>query len=84
MPARINLPFASTDASPVIIATPPGALPSVPAAAYIGVARKTLSNWRALGEGPRYARLGKSGSRIVYRVSDLDQFLAEHMIGGDR
>ena len=84
MPARITLPFASADASSVIIATAPGALPSVPAAAYIGVARKTLSNWRALGEGPRYARLGKSRGRIVYRITDLDQFLAEHVIGGVR
>jgi hypothetical protein len=69
---------------PIIIATPPGALASVPAGAYLGVTRKTLSNWRALGEGPPYARLGKSGARIVYRVADLDQFLAEHMIGSVR
>lgn len=67
--------------SPTIIATPPGGLPSITAAAYLGVASKTLSNWRALGEGPPYARLGKSGARIVYRVSDLDQYLAKHMIG---
>ncbi|MDY7541770.1 helix-turn-helix domain-containing protein [Cryobacterium sp. 5B3] len=76
MPA-FSLPYAS----PVIIATPPAALSSVPAGAYIGVTRKTLSNWRALGEGPPYARLGASGARIVYRVADLDQFLAEHMVG---
>lgn len=68
----------------LIFATPPGALSSVPAGAYIGVTRKTLSNWRALGEGPPYARLGKSGARIVYRVADLDQYLAEHMIGDAR
>jgi hypothetical protein len=76
--------FTRPATTPLIIATPPGGLPSVAAAAYLGVARKTLSNWRALGEGPRYARLGKSGARIVYRVSDLDQFLDEHMIGRAR
>lgn len=74
----------SSTASPVIIATQPGGLPSVAAAAYIGVAPKTLSNWRARGEGPRFVRLGRSHARIVYRVSDLDQYLAEHLIGGDR
>jgi hypothetical protein len=70
--------------APPIIATPPGGLPSIAAAAYLGVARKTLSNWRALGEGPPYVRLGKSGARIVYRVSDLDQYLAERLIGVER
>lgn len=53
-------------------------------AAYLGVAPKTLSNWRALGEGPRYVRLGKSHARIVYRVSDLDQYLADRVIGDVR
>ena len=71
-------------ASPIIIATPPCGLPSTPAAAYIGVSRKTLSNWRAIGEGPPYARFGKTGARIVYRVVDLEQFLAEHIVGAVR
>ena len=63
----------------------PAALPSVAAAAHIGVSRKTLSNWRTLGKGPRYVRLGKlPGARIVYRVTDLDQFLAASVIDGAR
>lgn len=63
------------------IAPPPAALPSVAAAAHIGVTRKTLSNWRTLGKGPKYVRLGKlPGARIVYRVTDLDQFLAASVI----
>lgn len=65
-------------------ATPPAGLPSLAAAAYIGVARQTLANWRVLGDGPPYAKLGKSGTRIVYRVSDLDRYLADHMVGGAR
>jgi hypothetical protein len=68
----------------VLFATPPAALPSIPAGAYIGVTRKTLSNWRSLGVGPAYARLGKSGARIVYRVVDLDRYIEEHMIGDAR
>ncbi|TFD01325.1 DNA-binding protein [Cryobacterium sinapicolor] len=80
MPPRVTVP----NTPPVGAATPPCTLTSVPAGEYLGVARKTLSNWRARGEGPRYARLGKSGSRIVYRVADLEGFVAERMIGGIR
>jgi len=32
----------------------------------------TLRNWRHLGRGPAYCRLGR---RIVYRQEDLDKFL---------
>ena len=71
-------------AQPRALAWPPGALPSIAAAAYIGYSPKTLANWRTAGEGPLYARVGKSGARIVYRVIDLDQFLAEHVVGGTR
>lgn len=67
-----------------MVALTPSALPSNTAAPYVGVSRKTLSNWRALGEGPPYVRLGKAGSRIVYRVADLDRYLAERVIGGGR
>ena len=70
--------------SPLNVHWSVGAMPSVRAAAYVGISPKTLSNWRALGEGPVYARLGKSGARIVYRVADLDQYLADHLIGGGR
>ena len=80
MPPRILLPFAAPTAGFPL----PCAIPSTRAGAYIGVASKTLANWRALGEGPPYARLGKSGARIVYRVADLDRYLAEHMIGDAR
>lgn len=58
----------------------PSALQSAAASSYIGVTSKTLANWRALGEGPRFIRLGKAGARILYRVSDLDAFLAEHVM----
>jgi hypothetical protein len=69
---------------PDLSATPRAVLPSAAAGPYVGVAPKTLSNWRAIGEGPRYIRLGKSHARIVYRISDLDEFLADRVIGGAR
>lgn len=75
--------IAPTDTPMGIAAPAPAALPSVAAAAYIGVSRKTLSNWRALGEGPRWVRLGsKPGARVVYRVADLNAFLDERVVGG--
>src|SRR3954449_11068257 len=44
------------------------------AAAYLGVGESTLEKWRCSGYGPTFER---AGTRIVvYRVADLDQFLA--------
>lgn len=46
----------------------------VEAADYLGLkGPQTMRNWRHLGRGPAYCRLGR---RIVYRQEDLDQFLA--------
>lgn len=54
---------------------PPGALDAEHAAAYLGRpgATKTLANWRSLAKGPRFTLvLG----RPVYRIADLDAYLA--------
>lgn len=54
----------------------PAALTPREAGRYIGgVAEQTLANWRHLGTGPRFVRLGKVGGRVVYRVADLDAWL---------
>lgn len=47
------------------------------AASYLGVAKRTLQDWRHRRIGPAYSKLG-SGQRcrIVYDVADLDAFLA--------
>ncbi|MGN0094864.1 MAG: helix-turn-helix transcriptional regulator [Corynebacterium sp.] len=70
----------------------PGALPTPAAADYLGIRAQTLKNWRSLdaadrdagldtpSRGPRYVRLG-SGRTIVYRVADLDDYLAERVVG---
>lgn len=53
----------------------PCALTTEQAAAYVNVAPKTLCEYRRLGCGPVYARLG--GQRNVrYLVQDLDAWLA--------
>lgn len=45
----------------------------VEAAKYLGLtSAQTLRNWRFLGRGPAYCRLGR---RIVYLQEDLDRFL---------
>ncbi len=49
------------------------------AAEAIGVSVKTLSNWRTLPtpKGPRFCRINNS---IFYRVADLDEWLARHVV----
>ncbi|HEY9367518.1 helix-turn-helix domain-containing protein [Streptomyces sp.] len=47
------------------------------AATYIGVANRTLENWRNRGKGPRYIRAGRA---VVYRIRDLDAFLDERTV----
>ena len=37
------------------------------------LSHRTLERWRWLGEGPNYVKLGK---RVVYRLSDIEQFEA--------
>lgn len=49
------------------------ALSTAETAASIGVAAKTLRNWRAEGLGPRPTRLG--GNQVVYRPADIERWL---------
>jgi predicted DNA-binding transcriptional regulator AlpA len=44
------------------------------AAERIGVAAKTLDNWRGLGTGPPFYKLG---GRVVYDDGEVDAWLAE-------
>lgn len=45
---------------------------------FLGVPEKTLANWRNRGKGPAFSRL--SHNLVVYRLSDLEAFLASHRI----
>lgn len=49
----------------------------VQAAAFLGLAPQTLRNMRFYGRGPAYCKLGR---RIVYRVCDLEKFLADRRV----
>ena len=45
---------------------------TVSAAPLLGVKPGTLEVWRCKGLGPRFV---KSGSRVVYRLRDINEFL---------
>ncbi len=45
---------------------------TVAAAALVGVKPGTLEVWRCKGIGPRFV---KSGSRVVYRLRDINEYL---------
>lgn len=44
------------------------------AAAYLGLSRTTLDQWRSQGKGPRFL---KPCGRVWYRKEDLDRWLAD-------
>ncbi len=49
----------------------------VGASKILGCAPRTLDNWRSQGRGPRYVRVGR---RIVYRLSDLREWMEERTV----
>lgn len=46
------------------------------AASFLGVAPKTLANWRSQGKGPKFCRLGRA---IAYRQEDLEAFIEKSL-----
>ncbi len=48
------------------------------AAPLVGVAPKTLENWRVLGLGPKHIRAGR---RVVYDIRDIEAWKAAHRVG---
>lgn len=51
------------------------AMATAQAAAFLTTTPDTLRRWRSAGEGPRFAQLGGTGGRILYRVVDLREWL---------
>lgn len=47
------------------------------AAALLGVSVETLASWRWRGVGPSYIKVG---SRVMYRGSAIDAYLARHEV----
>lgn len=46
------------------------------AAKHLGLAVSTLEKARVTGTGPKYCKLGRA---VRYRVSDLEEYLAERV-----
>ena len=44
------------------------------------VTRNTLANWRAQSKGPPFVKIG---SRVVYRVGDIEEWERNNTTGGD-
>lgn len=47
------------------------------AAGYLLTTHKVLANWRSLGTGPRYVKIG---SKVFYRLVDLESFVSERLV----
>ena len=50
------------------------------AAFVLGISSRTLANRRCKGRGPAYIRLGKKRSPVMYRVSDVQDWIVEHQV----
>lgn len=67
-----------TDTSTIATLSARGALDTTETGAYLGnVAPATLKKWRAQGTGPDYVKVG---TRVVYRVEDLDKWLRDNRV----
>ena len=44
------------------------------AAEYLSLSPNTLNRWRWSGDGPRFIKMGRA---VRYRVTDLDEWIAE-------
>jgi predicted DNA-binding transcriptional regulator AlpA len=59
------------------ITAPQGATDEKGAAHRVGLSVFTLQRYRITGGGPKYAKLGR---RVVYRVADLDEWVAARIV----
>jgi hypothetical protein len=54
--------------------TPDGRLSRREAAKFVGVASRTLANWKCRGVGPSQTKVG---GRVFYRLADLETFVTD-------
>lgn len=64
--------------------TAPILVSSEEAARIIGIAPKTLVNWRNRGKGPAYVRLGEKHSPVMYRIRDLESWIDSRVVGAGK
>lgn len=46
-------------------------------AEHLRLSERTLERWRVSGSGPVFVKLGR---RVLYRQSDLDEWIASHLV----
>jgi len=51
------------------------------AAEYVGLSKSALDKYRHYGVGPTYIKLGRS---VIYRVEDLDAWVASKRVAPNR
>ena len=54
-----------------------GGLNTIQASKYIGVSESLLRKFRQEGGGPKYCKIG---SKVVYRIQDLEDFLEDCLV----
>lgn len=55
--------------------TPDGRLSRREAAKFVGVASRTLANWKSRGVGPSQTKVG---GRVFYHLADLQAFVTDY------
>lgn len=65
---------ATLQQTPTIPTQPNALLDTEQAAEYLRVQVQTLANWRMIGRGPAFVRVGRL---IRYRLSTIDAWLAQ-------
>lgn len=49
-------------------------------AEYLGMPESTLAQWRYLGKGPKWSKIGR---HVRYRWEDVEAYFEEQSHGGD-
>jgi hypothetical protein len=73
-PIVIGLGSNASIEQTIVRLTPDHRLSRTDAARYLGVAPNTLAKWKMLGHGPKPIKIG---SRVFYKLVDLDHVIAE-------
>lgn len=72
LPGQLALPIPEQSNAPILRGVV-GLITTAELATALGIAEQTLAGWRCSGQGPSYAKLGKS---VFYRLADVQSWVA--------